>query len=489
MNRTLRNEWAAVASSVDLLVRHGCLITMSDARAVLPDGAVAITNGVIVDVGTDADLSRRYSAAQELDAGGAPVHPGLVEAHLHCSYQLFRSAMPDSLAEDHAFGRVESRFYQEVDDDDEHASTLLAALEMIRHGTTAFLEPGTVLTPDAAAAAAETVGIRAVLGDPFIWDDPEGLAMGKIDTPRRNTSVIPRVSSDRTSVLGRLGAQLHRNRPDALVTGHIAVLGLGTASIDLLREAKALANEAGVVLNLHQSYSPADTARDRLRYGREPIVALTEMGIIDRTTTMAHVNHVSRGELDAIAAVGASVAWAPAASMMWGHGSTLAGHHAALHRRRANVALGSDSSNWSNRLDLFHQATLAVLTAREGAKDRTALNAEDAMWMATRAGARALGLEGRIGSIEIGKRADIVIHSLRRPELHPLTDPVRSLIHSAGSATVDSVIVDGRIVLRRGRFDGLDEEAILDRASRRSRALLTRMGYYPPRDTVRTRTS
>ncbi len=203
-------------------------------------------------------------------------------------------ALPDQLQEEDAFREFEGHFYRNVDDEDEHLSTVLAGLELLRHGTTAFLEPGTVLEVDAAVRGAELTGIRAVLADSFIWDDPEGLAMGKNSNPERNTSMIPRAASDRASVRAKLGRILERNAdPRALVTGHVAVLGLGTASTDLMLEAKRVANDAGVVLNFHQSYSPGDTARDHERLGAHPIVALRDLGIVDARTTMAHVNHIT----------------------------------------------------------------------------------------------------------------------------------------------------------------------------------------------------
>lgn len=465
-------------SDADLIVRHAHLITMDDERRIIPDAAVAVVGGEIVAVGADAEVAERYHAAEVIDAEGAPVHPGLVEAHLHCTYQLFRGALPDHMREENAFQEFEGHFYRNVDDEDEHISAVIASLEMIRNGTTAFLEPGTVLEVEAAASAAELVGIRAVLADSFIWDDPEGLAMGKTTNPEKNTSLIPRAASDRASVRSRLGRILVREAPEgSLVTGHIAVLGLGTATTDLMLEAKEAANAAGVVLNFHQSYSPSDTARDLQRLGSDPIVALRELGIVDSRTTMAHVNHVTDAEFEALLESGASVAWAPGASMIWGHGSTLDGRHAELHRAGGSVALASDSPNWSNSFDLFRQMTIALATAREKRQDRLYLTAEDALEMATRGGARAAGLLDRVGSIEVGKRADLVVHSLRRPELLPLTDPMRNLVYSAGSSTVDTVVIDGRVVLREGAFPHLDERELLARAVVRSKALLDRMGY------------
>ena len=152
------------------------------------------------------------------------------------------------------------------------------------------------------------------------------------------------------------------------------------------------------------------------------------------------------------------------------------GRHAELWRRGANIALGSDSANWSNDFDLWRQASLAVLTAREAHGDRTYLVAEDGLRMATRAGARAAGLAGRIGTIEVGKRADIVIHTLERPEMIPTTNMIRNLVYASRSKSVRTVIVDGRIVLEDGAFVAIDERAMLTAINEAAKGLLSRMG-------------
>ncbi len=407
-------------------------------------------DGAILALGPDAEITARFTASETIDADGAPVHPGLVEAHLHCSYQLFRGALPDQLREEDAFREFEGHFYRNVDDEDEHLSTVLASLELLRHGATAFLEPGTVLEVDAAVRGAELTGIRAVLADSFIWDDPSGLAMGKNSNPERNTSMIPRAASDRASVRAKLGRILERD-PGDLVTGHVAVLGLGTASTELMLEAKRVANDAGVVLNFHQSYSPGDTARDHERLGAHPLVALRDLGIVDARTTMAHVNHITDEEFAVLVETGAAVAWAPAASMMAGHGSTIEGPacRAAPRRRHGRARIGL--------AELVERARhVPAGDARSPHRTRGAPRSR-----VPRRGGRAVdGDPGRcarpraradrIGQLAPGYRADLVVHTLGRTELLPLTDPVRNLIYSAGSSTVDTVIVDGRVVVRHG---------------------------------------
>jgi cytosine/adenosine deaminase-related metal-dependent hydrolase len=473
---------------VDVLVRHAYVITMDDAGTLIPDGAIAIVGRDIQAVGPDGEVARSVAPRRVIDAAGAPVHPGLIETHLHASYQTYRGAVPDVIREVDVFPTIEHHFYEVVTPEEEELGCLLSSLEMVRNGTTCFLEAGTILEPEAGARAARTVGIRAVLGDACIIDQAAGYAQGK--EAREPSPFISRAPRDLDEALARLGHQLRRNDdPDALVRGHIAVLGLGTASEALLLEAKRRATEAGVVLNVHHAYSPADTAADRERYGRDPLLHLADIGVLDRSTTLGHANHLTDAECEALLACGASIAWVPAGSMMWGHGATLHGRHAELWRRGASISLGSDSANWSNSFDLFRQANLALLTAREAHEERTYLLAEDVLRMATRGGARAAGLEERIGSIEPGKRADLVIHTLDRPEMRPVTDMVRNLVYAAGSKSVRTVIIDGRVVLEDGQFPHLDEPALLKRIDAAAQGLLRRMGYTPFPERVDRRTS
>ena len=471
-------------TKVDLLIRHAYVITMDDNERVIDDGAIAIVGGSIFAVGSDRELAGSVDPIRVIDALGAPVHPGFIESHLHASYHTFRSALPDHLVEDNSFDEFESVFYNEVRDRDEYLSVALAGIEMVRNGTTCFMEAGTILEPSAAADAAEFVGIRAILGDSFIWDQPQGFAQGDStfhgglrENGARVRPIIKRAPRTHAEAIEHLGQQLKRNKdPEALVTGHVAVLGLGTASEELMMQAKACADEAGVVLNIHQSYSPADTEADRKQFGKDPLVHLADIGFLDRNVTLAHANHLTDAECLLLLERQASIVWAPGASMMWGHGGCFHGRHAELWRRGVNVGLGSDSPNWSNSLDLFRQASFAVLTAREAHEDRTYLVAEDGIFMATRGGARATGMEDRIGSIEVGKRADIVIHTLRRPELIPTTNMIRNLIYSSGSKSVHTVIINGKVVLDEGSFPTIDEELLLHEVEDASRALLFRMG-------------
>ena len=351
---------------LDLLVRHACVITMDDERRIFADGAVAIAGRRIVDVGDDALVSARHAAKRVIDAAGAPLHPGLIEAHVYASYHLYRGAIGDSITEDEVFEAVERRLYDTVTDDEEYLAVVLSALEMIRNGTTCFMEAGTLLEPNVAAEAAHSVGIRAVSGDARVVD------------PTTGAKTIRRSPRTFEQAIDRLGSQVWRNAdPEALVTGHISVHGLGTSSEALLVEAKRRADAAGVVLNTHLAYAEADTAIDRMRFGKAPLVRLAEIGALGQNVTLAHANLLIDQECEILVETGASIVWAPAAAAMWGHRGSLVGRHAELRRRAVNVCFGSDSGNWSNDFDLFRQANLALLSARAMHADRGILLCAD----------------------------------------------------------------------------------------------------------------
>ncbi len=479
-----------------LVIHNGYIITMDDDHRIIDDGAIAIEGSRIIEVGDSQALLGKYKAGRTIDAKRAPVHPGFIECHLHASFQTFRGALPDQLPESEAFNSFESAFYNTVNDEEEYLAVVLAAMEMIRNGTTCFLEAGTMLTPAMAAKGAEHVGIRAIIADSFIWDQPQGFAQGMIGQPCEGCSAavqarptLARAPQSRSEALASMGRELYRNGdPDALVTAHIAILGLGTASEELMMEAKRRADAAGVVLNLHQSYSPADTEADRQRFGGvDPLVHLARSGFLGPNVVFGHGNHLTDAECEAILEHGPSIAWAPAASMMWGHGSSLHGRHAELFRRGANIALGSDSANWSNDFDLWRQASIAVMSARDTHGDRGYLIAEDGIYMATRGGSKACGMDHQIGSIAPGKRADIVIHTMNRPEMIPATNMIRNLFYSSRSKSVHTVIVNGKVVLEAGSFAGINEAEMLAHINEASLALISRMGKTIEPNTVRRR--
>ena len=462
--------------SVDLAVIHAYLLTMDPQRRVFADGAVALRGRDIVAVGTTAEIQASYAPARTIDARGAVVHPGFVECHTHVTYHLARGAFGDTISYAELGPTTELDFVNAIDDEGEYDSTMLACLEMAGNGTTCFIEAGTAYNPSAVADAATTFGMRGLVADPFLWDAEE--TAGGYNAYR-----LERAPASTERCMRLLGTELKRNRDsDALVRGHVAIAGMGTATDALERAAKAAADAAGVVLNQHQSYYAIDTKTDDDRHGKLALLHLEDLGILDTNTLFAHLNVVRDEEVGPLLRGGPSVAWCPAGSMLWGVGGTICGRHAELLQKGVNIALGSDSANWANRFDLGTQGYLAVLAAREASRTRSILTAEDALEMATINGAKAVGLADRIGSLEPGKRADLVIRANDVPEAYPLTDPVSQLVYSARSKSVHTVIIDGQVVLEARQPVKVSREAVFEAVQASTARVFQRMGFtYRPR--------
>ena len=449
---------------VDLLVRNAYVVTMDPERRVYPGGAVAIDGGAIVSVGPERDVAAGLDTARTIDAHGAVVHPGFVDTHIHVSYHNFRWAIPEGVDYWEEYLGFHADYWEQVEDEEEHVGTLLASLEMARNGTTCFLEAGSTMAPDAGAAAIEKIGIRGVIADPHLMDVFGGRVVNRYpDEPRRAFRVM--------------GTELKRNSdPDALVRGHICLRGLATASDELQLAAKELADEHGVVLSQHQSWDRPDVAADDRLRGRHPLLHFAEIGVLGQNCTFVHMNFLRDDEIAPIVESRMSISWNPNASMILGIGATFRGRHSELRKQGANVALGSDSPNSTGCYDIGDQAFLAMLTAREKTEEADALSAQDVLAMATIDGARAVGLADRLGSLEVGKRADLVVRHEHLPEAHPGLDPIRSVVLSSRSKSVGTVIVNGEVVVEKGHSTRVDEEEVYARSREASRRLLKRMG-------------
>ena len=231
----------------DLLIKNTFVISMNSERTCFERGAIAIQGKRIVLVGDEVDVLPKVIAARIIDAEGAVTHPGTVDAHVHFM-NTARGAVSDTL-DTGAMMNTLWRWWDAVDEEDERAATFLTCLEMLSNGTTCFLEAGTLQFPEASAEAAEAVGMRGFIGDPFLWDLPSS----------DDTHDMARMPRDLDRSLNLLGGQLKRNKEDALVRGCVVLFGLGSASDALMRAAKEIADQNGVIFSQHQSFDHHDT--------------------------------------------------------------------------------------------------------------------------------------------------------------------------------------------------------------------------------------
>ncbi len=439
---------AGTPRACDLIVRNAYVITMDGERTVHERGAVAIDGAVIAAVGSAAEIEAAYRGRRVIDAGGAAVHPGFVDTHFHSTVHIVSKLFGDAAASSRGAGpwvaERYTRLHNQRGAEDDLASTLLACAEMLRAGFTAFMEPGSCFAQDLCAEGIEAIGMRASLCESYLMD---------VKGPQ--LSAIERAPLDLDRCLADLGNQLRRNAdPDALVRGHVAIYGMGSQSEELTRAAKACADENDAPFTMHQSQCADDAEFDAERFGSHPMVYWQEIGVLDSRCVMVHMNHLWEDELDPIVDSGMTPVWVPGNTFYYATRREVPSRMAELFHRGVNVTLGQDVSKaWA-----FGQGTLlAYYIARE---EGHYLSPADLIQIQTINGARAMGLEDRIGSLEPGKRADIVIRTTDLPEAYPLTFPERGIALQALSKAVDTVLVDGRVVLRGGRLTNMDEAVI-----------------------------
>jgi cytosine/adenosine deaminase-related metal-dependent hydrolase len=436
---------------------------MDSERTVYSSGAVAISGNKIIAVGRDRDISPLFNPKESIHAHGAPVHPGFFDCHAHVTFHTLRGSFPDPIDQTRNI-LYHALWENALDDNDEHVSAKLACLEMLHNGITNFLDPGTVFETDAVAEAITEVGIRGSLGPPWLWDHGDS----------QHGTAVSRAPFEQARAIKLLSQQLWRNADsNARVRGHVALYGNGTASDDLLRAAKACADEYQTFLTMHQSFAPQDIKFDDDRFGVHPLVHYAELGVLGRNCCFAHMNAVRDDEIPPILKSEMTIAWVPANCLFWGTSFYYRPRMAELYARGVPIGLGTDiAKTWA----FDEQAQVGYLSVRG---TLGFLSAEALLEMATLCGAKAMGVLGSLGSLEVGKQADIVIRTNDVPEAHPNVDPIRNLMLIARGKSVRTVIVAGQIVLKEGRPTRLDEASVFDEADESAARIATKVGLRP----------
>jgi 5-methylthioadenosine/S-adenosylhomocysteine deaminase len=438
----LAPEARAQARTVDLVVRNGTVVTMDAERRVLRAAAVAVDGSRIVAVGPTAAVEAAHRGRSVLDAGGGIVLPGLVNAHTHAPMVLFRGIADDLRLMEWLQKYIFPAEARTVSAEMVQAGTRLAALEMIRSGTTTFVDM--YYFEDQIAEAARQAGIRAVLGETII-EVPGGAPDNK---------AIP-------EALAYTERFLKRWAGDPLVTPAVAPHSVFLCSPETLTAARDLAARHGAPILVHLSETQAEQDLVRQRHGKTPTEHLRDLGLLRRGVLGAHGVWLSAADRALLKSAGAGVAHCPQSNMKLASGAAPVREMLA---EGVALGLGTDGAASNNDLDMFEEMMTAALLTKHATGDPTAGAAPAILEMATLGGARALGLDDRLGSLEPGKRADLVVVELSHPRLTPLYDPVSHLVYAAKGADVRHVVIDGRVVMKDRKVLTLDEAAVLAEA-------------------------
>jgi cytosine/adenosine deaminase-related metal-dependent hydrolase len=436
-------------TTCDLLIRNAQVVSMDASRTIYCPGAVAVSGRRIVEVGADGIVSERVQASEVIDADSGIVHPGFIDAHNHIVHTSCRGVFKNVLDANTPVKFADWK--ADVTDEDEAAATAMACLEMLRGGFTMFIEPGSLFSTSAAARAVERVGIRALFSPLYLWDTR---AQFDAIPALESDSLMARALIDYERSVSALDQELHRNRePDALVRGYIFVYGEGTGSPALLEAAKKCADDNQVPMHLHAGYVPMGADIYRSMTGSSQIVDLMELGVLDRNTVLVHANVLSEADEQAVRDSGCQIVWCPAAFLSLGI-SDASFQMAKRYRDGVSISLAADGA--------FDSPSSACMLAARFVSQTYAdpLPPEALLEMQTTNAAAAAGMDEEIGSIEVGKRADIVIRDSYAAEGYPDNNPVHSLALIMGQGSVRTVFVDGRRVLDEGRATLVEEREV-----------------------------
>jgi cytosine/adenosine deaminase-related metal-dependent hydrolase len=450
-----------------MLFTNATIMTMNPTRDIINDGAIAIQNKRIVAIDKTSILQARYPDEEIIDVKGKLILPGLIDTHVHVAQALIRGCADDMALIQWLCERVwvlQGNFTH----DDGYVSARLCIAEMLRSGTTTFLE--SMLAHrygfDGIARAVQESGIRACLA---------GIVMDIGTYATQSNSMHPgMIESRETSLLGVL--DMH-SKWEGAADGRIHVWfgprTPGGVTSELYREMTDLARQRNMGITMHLAEVEADKTYLNEKFGLTPVDYAESVGLLGPRSVLVHMVWLTLQEIDKLAATGTTVSHNPSSNSKLASGVCKV---PLMLERGVNVALGCDGGPSNNDYDMIREMKLAAIIHKAVTLDPLIVPAETVLEMATINGAKALGLEHEIGSLEVGKKADLIVIDLERLHTTPSMNPVSTLVYAATGGEVDTVMVDGNIVVAKGQLLSMDEHEIIVQANTHATQLYRRSG-------------
>ncbi len=429
---------------MDIKIKRGVIVTLDPDRRILKDWSVGIEDGRIIEIAKRVEGEADF----EIDARGKVVMPGLVNTHTHLAMTLFRGIADDlPLAQwlQEEIWPLEARLTSE----DIYAGSLLGCLEMISSGTTTFNDMYFQL--DQVARAVKESGMRAVLSHAMF-------------------DLVLQISVDEAMKEGRRKVREYKeNRIKVFFAPHAPY----TCSEELLIATKEEAEKQETGIHIHVSETEGEVEESETAKGAPPFEYLEKIGFLGPEVVAAHGVWPKEHEFEIIKKHDVKISHNPVSNMKIAAGVAPVPEYLS---KGITVSLGSDGAASNNSLDMFEDMKITALLHKVRQMDASVVPAEAVLEMATIKGAEALGMEDEIGSLEVGKRADIILVDFNKPHHTPLTNPVSHLVYSTQGSDVDSVIVDGQILMQGREFRTLNPGDVMEFATRQARDLLRRGG-------------
>ena len=431
----------AKKEKVDMLVAGGTVVTMNAERRIIEDGAVAVNGDTIEALGSRASIEAKYTAAQTIHAGGKLVLPGFINGHTHVPMTLFRGLRDDVTLDEWLRKYIFPAEAKNVTEEFVRWGTRLAAAEQIRGGVTTFADM--YYFEDAIAEETKVAAMRGVLGETIL------------DFPAPD-------NKSNAAMLEYTEKFLKRWQGDALIHAAVAPHSIYTCSPKTLEDAAALARKYSAPILIHVAEMKKELDNSRAQNGTTPVQYLDKLGILGPDIVAAHCIFVDETDRKILAQRQVGCVHNPSSNMMLASGVA-----PVIEERAAGVAvgLGTDGPAGSNNeLDLMEEMDLAAKLQKITKMDPQALGAKAVVEMATIEGARALHMEKEIGSLEAGKKADLILIGLDAPNAVPMYDVYAQLAYALKGSDVETVIIGGRVVMRDKKLLTLDESAVIAKA-------------------------
>jgi len=427
--------------SADLLVTGGTVVTMDAARTIYDDGAVAIRGDLIVAVGQRSEVEGKYHAQETINARGKLILPGFINGHTHVPMTLFRGLHDDVTLDEWLRKYIFPAEAKNVNQEFVRWGTRLAAAEQIRAGVTTFADM--YYFEDAIAEETKAAGMRGVLGETFI-DFP---------APDNRTEA---------ETLAYTEKFLKKWQGDALIHPACAPHSIYTCSRKTLQDAAALARKYHSAILIHVAEMKKEWEDSEKQNGMSPVEYLNTIGLLGPDVVAAHCIYVDEKDFQMLSEKQVGCVHNPSSNMMLASGVSPV---AKLRAAGVRVGLGTDGPAGSNNdLDLMEEIDLAAKLAKITQMDPRALNAQTVVEMGTIDGARALHMEKEIGSLENGKKADLILISLDEPNAVPMYNIYAQLAYALKASDVETVVIGGRLVMRDRKLLTVDEEQAMARA-------------------------
>ena len=427
--------------NADCIISGKYVLTMNDGLTALRNGAIAIKDGQIVSVGPVAEIQRNFSAPKFLDCRNMVLLPGLINWVSHAAMVFFRGLADDlplkEWLEQYIWPAEERWLSPEFVRD----ATALACMEMLRAGVTTYNDM--YLFGDDAAEVARSLGMRAVMG------------AGVIDLPTVVASTVD-------EYLEKGESFIRKWKGDNLIHTCVAPHSAFTCGTDTLNRSRQLANRLDVPVHIHLSETLWEVGEIVNKHGLRPVKYLDSIGFLDERTIAAHCVHVDDDEIEILAKRGVSVSHCIESNLKLASGIAPV---PKMLKAGVNVSLGTDGAASNNDLNILSEMATAAKVHKAIANDPTVLDSKTALLMATKWGAKALGLGDRIGSLEKGKAADIIGIGLDKPHSCLINEIYSHLVYSAMASDVQMVMIDGQLLIDNGKQIGIDEESILRKAA------------------------